>query len=187
MRVGMGRMSLFSTWGGTHKGADIFEVDLCRWALSWLLQGGWQWNCSCSTRWVFVRLGEYTWCLWRMLHSLVKGYIFPHAFSYGGVSLFPWVHASSNLNAASDIQINSQQPFAPFIWDWIPCKICWHQHAHAYITDYFDSWVNLCQALNPRLALTRDGGSDSAHPDATLQNPPIPGASSFASFRSLSL
>ena len=26
MRVGMGRMSLFSTRGGTHKGADIFEV-----------------------------------------------------------------------------------------------------------------------------------------------------------------
>ena len=26
VRVGMGRMSLFSTRGGTHKGADIFQV-----------------------------------------------------------------------------------------------------------------------------------------------------------------
>ena len=59
------------------------------------------------------------------------------------------------------------------------------------VTDYFDSWGNLCKALNPRLALTREReteiGSDLAHPDATLQNSRIPGASCYAALRSQSV
>ena len=61
------------------------------------------------------------------------------------------------------------------------------------LTDYFDSWGNLCKALNPRLALTREReretkiGSDLAHPDATLQNSRIPGASCYAASRSQSV
>ena len=38
---------------------------------------------SCSTTWMLLRLGEYAWRIGGIVHSLLKGHIFPHAFPYG--------------------------------------------------------------------------------------------------------